>query len=70
VHDQYFAQPQPKFLEGGFEYQKMLLLDMKYELKHRLYLQAAYYKQAGVVRPAIQTNVAPQEFRFGFSYGL
>ena len=70
VHDQYFAQPQPKFLEGGFDYQKMLLLDMKYELKHKLYLQAAYYKQAGVIRPDVQTNVAPHEFRFGFSYGL
>ncbi|NEU10232.1 capsule assembly Wzi family protein [Flavihumibacter sp. R14] len=70
VHDQYFAQPQPKFLEGGFDYQKMLSLEVNYELKHKLYLQAAYFKQAGVIRPDIQTNVAPQEFRFGVSYGL
>ena len=70
VHDQYFAQPQPKFLQEGFDYQKQLLLEINYELKHKLYLQVAYYKQAGVIRPDIQRNVAPQEFRFGFSYGL
>ena len=70
VHDQYFAQPQPKFLAGGFDYQKMLLLEANYEVKHKLYLQASYYKQAGVIRPDIQTNVAPQEFRFGISFGL
>ena len=70
VHDQYFAQPQPKFLDSGFKKQKQLLLDVKYELKHKLYLQAAYFKQAGVIRPDLQRNVAPQEFRLGFSYGL
>lgn len=70
VNDQYFAQPQPKFLEGGFESQKQLLLEVKYELKHKLYLQAAYFKQAGVIKPEIQRNVAAQELRFGFSYGL
>ena len=70
VYDQYFAEPQPKFLEDGFVKQKQLLLEMRYELKHKLYLQAAYFKQAGIIRPDIQRNVAPQEFRLGFSYGL
>ncbi|MBC7743604.1 MAG: hypothetical protein H7096_00710 [Flavobacterium sp.] len=69
VNDQYFAQPQPKFLTGGFETQKQLLLDLRYELKHKLYLNAAYYKQAGIIRPGLQTAVVPQEIRFGFSYG-
>ena len=70
VNDQYFAQPQPKFLEGGAVTQKQLLFELKYELKHKLYLQAAYFKQAGVIRPELQLNVAPQEFRFGISYGF
>ena len=70
VQDQYFAQPQPKFLAGGFESQKQLLLELKYELKHKLYIQSAYYKQAGLIRPDLQSGVAENEIRFGFSYGL
>jgi hypothetical protein len=70
VHDQYFAQPQPRFLAGGFESQKQLLLELKYELKHKLYLQTAYYKQAGLIRADLQSGVAENEFRLGFSYGL
>ncbi len=70
VNDQYFAQPQPKFLESGFQTQKQLLLQMRYEIKHKFFVQGAYFKQAGVIRPQLQPVIAPDEFRFGFSYGL
>ena len=69
VNDQYFATPQPKFINSGFKAQKQLLISARYELKHKLYVHAAYYKQAGIIRPEIQTTVVPQEIRFGISYG-
>ncbi|HYK77867.1 MAG TPA: hypothetical protein VEV16_12890 [Daejeonella sp.] len=70
AEDQYFAQPQPKFLIGPVEKQKQWLLEVRYELMHKLHLSGAYFKQDGIIRPALQTAAVPQEFRFGISYGL
>ena len=38
IHDQYLAEPQPKFLEGGHTNYSNLLLQANYEWLHNLYL--------------------------------
>ncbi|MCJ8209801.1 capsule assembly Wzi family protein [Mucilaginibacter sp. RS28] len=71
VLDQYFAEPQPKFLEQGpVEAQKQLLVEARYEWLHRLYLRAAYQHQAGVIRPALQTGAVPNQLSIGVNYGF
>jgi hypothetical protein len=37
---------------------------------NELIIKAAYYKQAGIIRPALQQRAIPQEFRLGISYGF
>jgi hypothetical protein len=68
--DQYYAEPQPAFLSGRFETQKQLLLEAKYMLLNQLNISASYFKQGGVIRPALQPSAVPQEFRLGVSYGF
>jgi hypothetical protein len=70
ILDQYFAEPQPGFLSGHFETQKQLLVEVKYLLLNQLNLTGSFFKQSGVVHPAQQSFVVPQEFRFGIAYGL
>lgn len=70
IIDQYFAVPQPGFLSSGHESQKQILLEARYQLLNQLSIKGAYYKQSGMIRPELQKNVAPEEFRFGISYGL
>lgn len=68
--DQYFAEPQPAFLSGRFETQKQFLLEAKYLLLNQLNISVSYFKQGGVIRPALQPSAVPQEFRLGVSYGF
>lgn len=69
--DQYFAEPQPHFLsEGPVEIQKQLLLQANYELVHKLYIKTSYQHQTGVIRPAEQPAVVPNEFRLAVSFGF
>jgi hypothetical protein len=70
VEDQYYAEPQPKFLSGGISSQKQLLLEARYELIHQLQIKGSYLKQGGVIRPSLQPAAIPNEFRFGISYGF
>jgi hypothetical protein len=70
LNDQYFAVPQPKFLSSGYESQKQILLEARYQLLNQLSIRGSYYKQSGMIRPALQKNVVPEEFRFGIAYGL
>ena len=70
IDDQYFAEPQPAFLGGGFETQKQVLVEAKYQLLNQLTVNASYFKMRGLIRPALQPSARPEEFRFGLSYGL
>lgn len=70
IEDQYYAEPQPAFLSNHIDIQKQLLIEVKYELINQLFIKGSYYKQAGVIRPALQPKAVPQEFRFGVSYGF
>ncbi|MHB1177069.1 MAG: hypothetical protein ACYCZO_01925 [Daejeonella sp.] len=70
LNDQYFAEPQPPFLSGRFETQKQVLLEAKYQLLNQLTVSASYFRVNGIVRPALQTSVRPEEFRIGIFYGL
>ncbi len=70
LEDQYYAEPQPGFLNSQVGIQKQLLLEAKYELINQLFLKGSYYKQAGIIRPSLQPSAVPQEFRFGVSYGF
>lgn len=70
LEDQYYAEPQPKFLNSAIEVQKQLQLDAAYELLNNLYIRGSYIKRSGIIRPALQPNAVPQEFRFGISYGF
>ncbi|WP_276359527.1 capsule assembly Wzi family protein [Daejeonella sp. H1SJ63] len=70
LEDQYYAEPQPGFLSSGIEIQKQLLIQAEYELINNLNIKASYYKQGGIIRPALQPNAVSNEFRFGISYGF
>jgi len=70
LEDQYYAEPQPKFLSSKVENQKQLLLEANYELINNLIIRASYLKQAGIIRPDLQISAVPNEFRFGLSYGF
>lgn len=70
LNDQYFAEPQPKFLSSGYESQKQILLEARYQLLNQLSIRGSYYKQSGMIRPDLQKDVVPEEFRFGIAYGF
>ena len=70
VDDQYFAVPQPKFLESGFENQKQLLVEFKYQVFHPLRISVTYLNQKGAIRPALQPHRPENEIRIGLSYGI
>lgn len=70
LEDQYYAEPQPKFLSSKVENQKQLLIEATYELINNLNIRASYFKQAGIIRPDLQTSAVPNEVRFGISYGF
>lgn len=70
LEDQYYAEPQPKFLSSKVEIQKQLLLEASYELINNLNIRGSYFKQGGIIRPNLQTSAVPNEFRFGVSYGF
>jgi len=70
LEDQYYAEPQPSFLNTKIEVQKQFLFEAKYQLLNELNIKASYHKQAGIIRPALQPRAVPQEFRFGISYGF
>jgi hypothetical protein len=70
LDDQYYTEPQPKFLSSKVENQKQLLIEATYELINNLNIRASYFKQAGIIRPDLQTSAVPNEVRFGISYGF
>jgi hypothetical protein len=70
LEDQYYAEPQPGFLNSKVEIQKQLLIEAGYELLNNLNIKGSFYKQGGIIRPALQPKAVPQEFRFGISYGF
>ncbi len=70
LEDQYYAEPQPKFLSSKVDIQKQLLIEAGYELINNLNIKASYFKQAGIIRPNLQPSAVPNEFRFGLSYGF
>jgi len=70
LEDQYYAEPQPSFLSRTVDTQKQFLFEAKYQLLNELNIKASYYKQAGIIRPALQPKAVPQEFRLGISYGF
>jgi hypothetical protein len=70
LEDQYYAEPQPSFLNNKIDAQKQFLFEAKYQLLNELNIKASYYKQAGIIRPVLQAKAVPQEFRFGISYGF
>ena len=69
--DQYFASPQPKFLQQGpIETQTQFTFEARYELLHRLYLRGLYMHQKGIIRPVVQTTAVPNQGTIGVSYGF
>ena len=70
LEDQYYAEPQPKFLANNYVPQKQLLVEAKFQLLNELNVRATYFKQAGIIRPNLQPKAIPNEFRFGISYGF
>jgi hypothetical protein len=70
LEDQYYAEPQPKFLSSKVEIQKQLLIEAGYEVINNLNIKGSYFKQGGIIRPNLQTSAVPNEFRFGVSYGF
>jgi hypothetical protein len=70
LENQYYAEPQPSFLSGKIDTQKQFLFEATYQLLNELNIKASYYKQAGIIRPALQARAVPQEFTFGISYGF
>lgn len=69
--DQYFAEPQPKFLQQGpVETQTQFTFEARYELLHRLYLRGMYMHQKGIIQPAVQTTAVPNQGTLGVSYGF
>lgn len=71
LFDQYWAEPQAKFLdEGPVQTQKQLLIQANYELLHKLYIRTSYQRQTGVINPEVQTSAVPNEFRLAVSFGF
>lgn len=71
VLDQYFAEPQPKFLQQGpVQSQTQISLEARYELIHRLFLRLAYQHQKGVIEPTVQTSAVPNQVTIGVNYGF
>lgn len=70
LEDQYYAEPQPAFLDGGVTTQKQMLVEVKYEIINQLRVSGSYLKQAGIIRPALQPKAVANEFRIGVSYGF
>lgn len=71
LFDQYWAEPQAKFLqEGPVQTQKQLLIQANYELLNKLYIRTSYQRQSGVINPEVQTSAVPNEFRLGVSFGI
>ncbi len=70
LEEQYYAEPQERFLSSNIEIQKQLQIDAGYELINNLHIRGSYFRRGGIIRPALQPNAVPQEFRFGISYGF
>jgi hypothetical protein len=70
LEDQYYAEPQPKFLSGSIDAQKQLLVEIKYEIINQLRIYGFFMKQAGIINPVLQPSAIANEFRFGITYGL
>lgn len=70
LEDQYYAEPQPGFLNRPLTTQKQMLVEVKYEIINQLRVQASYLKQAGIIRPQLQPSAGASEFRVGVSYGF
>ena len=70
LEDQYYAEPQPGFLNSPFNTQKQMLVEIKYEIINQLRVRGFYLKQAGIIRPALQPKALTNEFRVGVSYGF
>ncbi len=70
LEDQYYAEPQPSFLNGIITAQKQMLVEVKYEIINQLRIRGSYLKQAGIIRPALQPKAGANEFRVGVSYGF
>lgn len=70
LEDQYYAEPQPSFLDGSITTQKQMLVEVKYEIINQLRVRGSYLKQAGIIRPALQPKAVANEFRLGVSYGF
>lgn len=70
LEDQYYAEPQPSFLDGSTGTQKQLLVEVKYEIINQLRVSGSFLKQAGIIRPALQPKAVANEFRLGISYGF
>jgi len=70
LEDQYYAEPQPRFLSSNVGIQKQLLIEAGYEMINNLHIKGSYFKQGGIIRPDLQTAAVPNEFRFGVSYGF
>ena len=70
LENQYYAEPQPSFLEGGTTAQKQMLVEVKYEIINQLRVGGSYLKQAGIIRPALHPKAGANEFRLGISYGF
>lgn len=70
LEDQYYAEPQPKFLDGGVTDQKQMLVSVRYEFLNSLRVLGSYQRQAGIIRPTLQPTTVPDEFRLGISYGF
>lgn len=69
--DQYFAEPQPKFLQQGpVQTQTQFIFDARYEFLHRLFMRGTYVHQKGVIMPEVQTSAVPNQVTFGVSYGF
>lgn len=70
LENQYYAEPQPKFLAGNVTTQKQMLFEVKYEIINQLRVRGSYLKQAGIIRPALQPKAGANEFRLGVTYGF
>ena len=66
---QYFQQPQPKFLESTVYSQSDLLLKMSYEWKHNIYFQAFYNYQKTNFKTSSTSN-AYNNFSVAVNFGL
>jgi hypothetical protein len=47
-----------------------MIVEAKFQLLNELNIRASYFKQGGIIRPNLQPQAVPNEFRFGISYGF